>query len=82
VFDFLAIAWAAGPTQPASAQHASAAVPPPDLIEFLGEWGDDNGNVVDPSSLVSPSAGPEGTSGNSAGTPAVTGGSVRAPSPR
>jgi hypothetical protein len=78
MFDFLAIAWAEGLTPPAIVQHAAVPAPTADLLEFLGEWGDDRGGVIDPTSLASPppSSVNNGRKAGTAAGPLATPGSI------
>jgi hypothetical protein len=83
MFDFLAIAWVVSLTPPAIVQHAAVPAPTTDLLEFLGEWGDDRGGVIDPTSLASktpPSTGHGCTTGTADSPTATTPGNfINAP---
>lgn len=81
MFDFLAIAWADALTPPAIVQHAAVPAPTADLLEFLGEWGDDRGGVIDPTALASRPP-PSTNDDRKAGTAATPGSFVHAPPAR
>ena len=54
-----------------AAKPPADAAPPPDLLEFIGEWGDDNGDVIDPTQLAKDLPPPKRTDADPAPPPAA-----------